>query len=71
MLVCAVAGLVGMGLGEVGLSAVLLGAVVATLIERWSPPPDDNLWMPILSGLGMVATEMLIGGEPVLFTLRC
>ncbi len=71
LLVCAIAGLVGMGLGEVGLSAVLLGAVVATLIERWSPPPDDNLWMPILSGLGMAATEMLIGGEPVLFTLRC
>ena len=34
----------------------------ATLVERWSPPPDDNLWMPILSGLVMAVIQGFIGG---------
>ncbi len=50
---CLLAGLVGVGLGGLGPGAVLLGAAVATLVERRSPPPDDNIWLPVLSGLAM------------------
>ena len=49
LLACIVAGFVGVGLGGLSPWAVLVGAVVATLVERWSPPPNDNLWMPVLS----------------------
>ncbi len=48
---CLLAAGVGVGLGGLSPWAALAGAVVATLVERWSPPPDDNVWMPILSGL--------------------
>jgi dolichol kinase len=57
---CLLAGLVGIGLGELNPWAVLAGGAVATLVERWSPPPDDNLWMPILSGLAILAVQQLV-----------
>ncbi len=57
---CLVAGVVGMGLGGLSLWAVLIGAGVATVVERWAPPPDDNLWIPILAGLAMAAVEGLM-----------
>lgn len=66
---CLLAGLVGVGLGGLSFWAVLAGAVVATLVERWSPPPDDNVWMPILSGLTIVLVQWLVGGQPVLFPM--
>jgi dolichol kinase len=66
LLACIVAGFVGVGLGGLSPWAALVGAVVATLVERWSPPPDDNLWMPVLSGLAIAVAQGLIGGETVL-----
>jgi dolichol kinase len=66
---CAVAGFVGIGLGGLSPWAALLGAVIATLVERWSPPPNDNLWMPVLSGLGMAMARWSIGGEAVLLPM--
>jgi dolichol kinase len=63
---CLLAGVMGVGFGGLSLWAVLAGAVVATLIERWSPPPDDNLWMPVLSGLAIVLVQWLVGGQLVL-----
>lgn len=57
---CLLAGLVGIGLGGLSPWAVLTGGLVATLVERWSPPPDDNLWMPILSGLAILTAEHLV-----------
>ena len=66
LLACIVAGFVGVGLGGLSPWAVLVGAAVATLVERWSPPPNDNLWMPVLSGFGIVLAQGLIGGETVL-----
>jgi dolichol kinase len=39
---------------------VVAGAVVATLVERRSPPPDDNVWMPLFGGLTIVVMEWLI-----------
>jgi dolichol kinase len=66
LLACMVAGIVGMGLGGLSAWTVLAGVVVATLVERWSPPPNDNLWMPVLSGLAMGMVQWLVGGDPVL-----
>jgi dolichol kinase len=57
---CLLAGLVGMGLGGLSLWAVLVGAGVATAVERWTPPPDDNVWIPVLSGLSMAAVQWLM-----------
>jgi dolichol kinase len=57
---CLFAGLVGIGLGGLSPWAVLAGGVVATLVERLSPPPDDNLWMPTLSGLAILAVQRLV-----------
>ena len=68
---CIVAGFVGVGLGGLNPWAALLGAVVATLVERWSPPPDDNLWVPVLAGLGVAVAQCLIGGEAVLLPMWC
>lgn len=59
---CLLAGGVGVGLGGLSPWAALVGAVVATLIEHWSPPPDDNLWMPILSGVAIAAVQRWVGG---------
>lgn len=69
LLACVVAGFVGVGLGGLSLWAALLGAVVATLVERWSPPPNDNLWIPILSGLGVALAQWLLGGKTVLLPM--
>lgn len=66
---CLLAGLVGIGLGNLSLWTVLAGAIVATLVERWPPPPDDNVWMPVLSGLAMAAVQWFMGGQSVLFPL--
>jgi dolichol kinase len=63
LVACVVAGFVGVGLGGLSPWAALLGAVVATLVERWSPPPNDNLWIPVASGLAIAAAQWLIGGE--------
>lgn len=71
LLACLVAGLVGVGLGGLNPWTALTGAVVATLVERWSPPPDDNLWMALLPGLGMSVVEWFAGGQFVLFPLWC
>jgi dolichol kinase len=58
---CLLAGAVGVCLGGLSPWAVLAGAVVATLVEYWSPPPDDNLWIPVLSGLAIVLGQWLSG----------
>lgn len=56
---CLLAALVGVGLAGLDLWPALAGALVATLVERWSPPPDDNVWMPLLGGLAIVAVAWL------------
>ena len=66
LLACFLAGAAGVGLGGLSPWAALVGAGVATAVERWSPPPDDNVWMPVLSGLATAVTEGLIGGSVVL-----
>lgn len=68
---CLLAGVVGVGLAGLGPATVWAGALVATLAERWPPPPDDNVWIPLFSGLAMAAVEWLIGGQIVLFPLWC
>jgi dolichol kinase len=62
LLACLLAGMVGVGLGGLNGWVVLAGALVATAVERWSPPPDDNVWMPLLSGLVLVGVQKLSGG---------
>jgi len=58
---CCLAGIAGVYLSGLDPGAVAAGAIVAALVERWSPPPDDNLWLPVLSGLAIVAVEYWIG----------
>jgi dolichol kinase len=60
LLACLLAGLVGVGLGGLSPWEALAGAIVATAVERWSPPPDDNVWIPVLSGLAIVAIQYLV-----------
>jgi dolichol kinase len=62
LVACLLAGIVGVYWGNLSPWAVLAGAVVATLVERWSPPPDDNLWIPILSGLAIVVVQRWSSG---------
>lgn len=69
LLACVLAGAVGVGIGGLNPWSALVGAVVATVVEHWSPPPDDNVWMPILSGLATAVTGGLIGGSNVLLPL--
>ena len=57
---CLLAGVAGVSLGGLAPISVLIGALVATLLERWSPPPNDNLWIPLLSGLVMEAIQRLL-----------
>ncbi|MBN1661839.1 MAG: hypothetical protein JXA93_25820 [Anaerolineae bacterium] len=59
---CLLAGLVGVGLGGLSPWAAVAGAVVATAVERWSPPPDDNLWMPLTSALAIAAVQAALPG---------
>lgn len=54
LLACLLAALVGVGLGGLGPWPALAGGLTATVVERWSPPPDDNVWMPLLGGLTIV-----------------
>jgi len=60
LLHCLLAACVGIGLGGLNPLIGLIGAVVATLTELWSPPPDDNVWLPILAGLTMWAVQQVI-----------
>jgi dolichol kinase len=60
---CLLAGIVGVLLGGLSPWAALAGAVVATLVERRSPPPNDNVWMPVLSGLAILLVQWLTGGD--------
>ena len=57
---CLMAGIVGMGLGGLSIWVVLAGAGMATIVERWAPPPDDNVWIPVLSGLTMTTIQWLM-----------
>jgi dolichol kinase len=57
---CLVAGLVGMELGGLSFWVVLAGTGMATVVERWAPPPDDNLWIPVVAGLAMAAVNWLM-----------
>lgn len=66
---CLIASLVGIRLGGLSLWAAIAGAIVATVVERWSPPPDDNVWIPILSGLTMAVVQWMVGGQIVLFPM--
>lgn len=66
---CLLAGLVGVGLGRLSPWAAVAGAATAALVERWSLPPDDNVWIPILSGLAIFSVQWLAGGQVVLFPL--
>jgi dolichol kinase len=59
LLACLLAACVGIGLGGLNPLAALTGAVVATLVERWSPPPDDNVWLPIVAGLAIWVLQRL------------
>jgi dolichol kinase len=61
LVACLLAGVVGVVWGGLNPWAVLAGAVVATLVEYWSPPPDDNLWIPVLSGLAILLGQRLAG----------
>jgi dolichol kinase len=56
---CVAAAGVGIILGGIAPWVAFSGAVVATLVERWSPPPDDNVWVPILSGLAMIVGQSI------------
>jgi dolichol kinase len=56
---CVAAGGVGIVLGGLAPWVAVGGAAVATLVERWSPPPDDNVWVPLLSGLVMVVGQSI------------
>lgn len=69
LLACLLAGFVGIGLGQLSLGAAIAGALVATMAERWSPPPDDNVWIPVLSGLAVTVVQWSIGGQFALFPM--
>jgi dolichol kinase len=64
---CLLAGGLGAYLGGLSSWAVVAGALVATLVERSSLPPDDNLWIPALSGLAVLLVQGLIDGPIRLF----
>ena len=58
---CLLAAAVGIWLGGLSPAAAVTGALAATLVERWSPPPDDNVWMPLLSGVVILLVQRLAG----------
>jgi dolichol kinase len=66
---CLLAGSVGVGQGGLSPWSALAGAAVATAVERWPPPPDDNVWMPLLSGLAIAVVQWLVGGQTALLSL--
>ncbi len=47
-------------LGFVHPVVAVAGAVAAAAAERWSPPPTDNIWMPLFSALVMAACHQLL-----------
>lgn len=57
---CLLAAVVGSALGGLPLWVAVVGAAVATLAERWSWPPDDNVWIPVLSGLATWGVPALL-----------
>jgi dolichol kinase len=59
---CLLASAISLLVTDLNTWAVLSGAGVATAVERWSPLPDDNLWIPILSGLTILLFQHLVGG---------
>lgn len=60
LLACLVAALVGVGLGGLSPWAAAAGALAATIVERWPPPPDDNVWMPLAGGFVISAIGWLL-----------
>jgi dolichol kinase len=60
LLACLLAACAGVSLGGLSPLVALAGAVVATMAERWSPSPDDNVWLPILAGLAMWVTKRVM-----------
>jgi dolichol kinase len=58
--VAILAAVAGVYLAGLHVWAAMAGALVATVIERLPPPPDDNLWIPVLSGLTMVGVRALL-----------
>jgi dolichol kinase len=61
LLACLAGVATGIWLGGLPLVPALAGVFTATAVERWSPPPDDNLWMPVLSGAVMLGVQSLLG----------
>jgi dolichol kinase len=59
---CMLAGVVGISLGGLDPWSVLAGSLAATVVERWSPSPNDNVWVPLLSGSVLAASLWLRGG---------
>jgi dolichol kinase len=57
LIACLLAGAVGIYAGGLRPGAVLAGALVAVAVERRSPLPDDNVWIPVLSGLVIWAIQ--------------
>jgi dolichol kinase len=57
LLACLLAAALGAVVGGLRPAAALTGAMVAVVVERRSPPPDDNLWIPVLSGLTIWALQ--------------
>jgi dolichol kinase len=66
---CLLAGFLAYAASGLSPLALLVGALVATATERWSPPPDDNLWVPLFSAFVMVLVHTIGGGSLVLFPL--
>jgi dolichol kinase len=61
-LACLLAGVAGITLARLSPWSVLVGALAATIVERWSPYPDDNLWIPLVSGFVLATSLWLRGG---------
>jgi dolichol kinase len=59
LLACLAVSGAGIALGRLSPAAAVAGAVAATIAERWPPPPSDNVWMPLFSGLVMAAVQQL------------
>lgn len=58
---CLLALALGWLVGDVALWSSLAGAMAATLVERWSPPPDDNVWIPVISGGAFWLVRLFVG----------
>lgn len=60
-LACLAAAATGVVVGAMPIWPALAGAAVATAVERWSPPPDDNVWVPFLSAAAILALQWPLG----------